>query len=222
MPHRSRRPPGSLTRDAIVGAALAMADRVGLDGVTIRSLAEALDVPPMTLYSGFSSKSELFDLMYFEVAGRLFANVDRPTWQDALRSVGSNLRQLLSDHPNWAPLFSRPSPPLVSPGREALLRTLQAVGMSPDQAFVVLSTVILSSLGLMLVEFGLRSSSGGNGLAERLEALRGQPEAGLASEQPLTREALLKLESLQLGHLHEQALELVILGCEARLAKNPL
>lgn len=195
-----------------------MTDRDGLKGVTIRALAEALDVPPMTLYANFSSKNELFDLMYFEVAERLFADVEQPTWQGALRSVGSSLRRLLTEHPNWAPLFSRPAPPLRSPGRERLLVRLQEGGLSAEQAFVALSTVLLSSLGMMFIELELRAASGGAGVTERLEALRQDTEDVNPSERPLTQEALKGLSSLQLGHLHEQTLELLLAGVELRLA----
>lgn len=220
MPQRFRRPPGFLTREAVVGAALAMIDRDGLKGVTIRALSEALDVPPMTLYSKFSSKNELFDLMYFEVAERLFADVEQRTWQDALRSVGTNLRRLLSEHPNWAPLFSRPAPPLRSPGREKLLARLQEGGMTADQAFVALSTVLLSSLGMMLIELELRAASGGAGVIERLEALRQHTDNDAPGEQPLTQEALQGLGSLQLGQLHDQTLDLLLAGAEQRLAEK--
>jgi hypothetical protein len=80
--------------------------------------------------------------------------------------------------------------------------------------------VVLSSLGLMLVELGLRSSSGGAGVEERLEALR-EHAHGPDSRQPLARDGLQRLESLQLGHLHEQTLQLVIAGWETRLAGTP-
>jgi AcrR family transcriptional regulator len=195
-----------------------MTDRDTLRGVTIRALSEALDVPPMTLYANFSSKNELFDLMYFEVAERLFADVEVATWQEALRSVGSNLRRLLSEHPNWAPLFSRPAPPLRSPGRERLLGRLQEGGLTADQAFVALSTVLLSSLGMMLIELELRAASGGAGVTERLEALRQDTDDASPSERPLTQQALKGLDSLQLGHLHEQTLDLLLAGVELRLA----
>lgn len=220
MPHRFRRPPGFLTREAVVGAALAMADRDGLKAVTIRALSEALDVPPMSLYANFSSKNELFDLLYFEVAERVFADVEQPTWQLALRSIGSNMRRLLSEHPHWAPLFSRPAPPLQSPGRERLLALLQAAGMSADESFLALSTVLLSSLGMMLIELELRAASGGAGVTERLEALRQRSEEEASVERPLTQEALSRLEGLQLGHLHEHAIDLLLLGCETRLSSK--
>ena len=194
-----------------------MADRDGLKGVTIRALSEALDVPPMTLYANFSSKNELFDLMYFEIAERLFAEVEAPTWQEALRGVGTNLRRLLSEHPTWAPLFSRPAPPLRSPGREKLLVRLQEAGLSAEQAFVALSTVLLSSLGMMLIELELRAASGGAGVTERLEALRQDAGDSTSCEQPLTQEALKRLDSLKLGHLHDQTLDLLLAGIELRL-----
>jgi hypothetical protein len=92
--------------------------------------------------------------------------------------------------------------------------------MSADQAFVALSTVLLSSLGMMLIELELRAASGGAGVIERLEALRQHTEDAAASEHPLTQEALQGLDGLQLGQLHDQTLDLLLAGAEQRLAEK--
>lgn len=190
-----------------------MTDREGLDGLTIRAVAEGLAVPQMSLYACFASRSELLDMMYAEVAGRMFAAVDCGTWQEDLVSVGESIRAMLGEHPNWAPLLTRSAPPLVSQPRERLLAKLESAGMSAEQAFTALSSVILGSLGLMLVEFAMRTPTGASGLDERLESLK-----GAVTDEPdfkVTRQALQRLEHFRLGTIHEQSLELLLKGFEA-------
>jgi AcrR family transcriptional regulator len=58
-----------LTRRRIVEAALAIVERDGLPALTIRQLASALNVAPMSLYSHVTDKAELVDLMVDFVIG---------------------------------------------------------------------------------------------------------------------------------------------------------
>ena len=214
MPHR-RRQRGEINREIVVSAALALADRDGLSGVTVRALATFLEAPPMTLYSAFSSKNELLNLMYFEVAGRMFAGVDGQGWVEGLRLVGGTIRTMLSEHPNWAPLLSRAAPPLTSEPREQLLAQMRDGGLSPEQAFSALSSVILGSLGLMLVEFALREGSGESGYSDRLQALKASVDDEGDDQSVVTRQALKRLDRYQLGEIHQQSLEALLVGIQA-------
>ena len=54
---------GTLNRDSVMDAALEIADRDGLDAVTIRAIAGRLSVTPMALYTYFSDKDALFEGM---------------------------------------------------------------------------------------------------------------------------------------------------------------
>src|ERR1039458_7068500 len=55
------------TREAIVAAATGLADTHGLDAVSVRRVAAALQTRPMDLYRDFTRKDELIDLMVDEV-----------------------------------------------------------------------------------------------------------------------------------------------------------
>ena len=94
-----------LSRDTIAGSALALADREGLDAVTIRRLAQDLSVTPMALYWHFQDKDALLD----GIAERLFASVELPDdsggpWDDQLRAVLDALLTALRAHPAAAGL----------------------------------------------------------------------------------------------------------------------
>jgi AcrR family transcriptional regulator len=55
------------TREAIVAAAIDLADAHGLEAVSVRKVAAALATRPMDLYRYFARKDELIDLMVDEV-----------------------------------------------------------------------------------------------------------------------------------------------------------
>ena len=72
------------TREAIVAAAIGLADTHGLDAVSVRRVAAALQTRPMDLYRYFARKDELIDLMVDEViAGAVLDEIPRD-WRDAL------------------------------------------------------------------------------------------------------------------------------------------
>lgn len=60
--------PAGLTRDQITQAAVALADREGLEAVTMRSLAAELGTGAATLYRHLRTRDDLIDLMSDHVA----------------------------------------------------------------------------------------------------------------------------------------------------------
>ncbi|WP_166677979.1 TetR/AcrR family transcriptional regulator [Kribbella kalugense] len=90
----------TLTRDSIVRAAVAIADRDGLDAVSIRSVAAALEVRPMSLYGHVSSKEDLLDLMFDQVAGECLLGDELPQqWRSALEAIARRTRDQGMAHP---------------------------------------------------------------------------------------------------------------------------
>jgi AcrR family transcriptional regulator len=105
-----------------VEVALALADDLGLDAVSVRRVADRLDVTPMALYRYVSSKDELLDAL----ADRLYAELELPTgnygWWEELARLARSTRRLLLAHPWAAPLLARP---LAGPHAQALDQALQ-------------------------------------------------------------------------------------------------
>ncbi|HEY0816970.1 MAG TPA: TetR/AcrR family transcriptional regulator [Pseudonocardia sp.] len=98
--------------DAVVGAAIELADAGGLESVTIRRVAQAVGAAPMTLYTYVPGKAELLDLMLDAV----YAAMPRPDttgqpWPQRVRAVAEENRSLFTDHP-WAARVSTGRPPL--------------------------------------------------------------------------------------------------------------
>jgi AcrR family transcriptional regulator len=95
---RARAELSPLSRDAIVSAAIALADREGLDAVSLRNVASALDAGPMRLYGHVDSKEALLELMVDSV----YAELEAPApgdWREAMRSIARGLRKAADEHP---------------------------------------------------------------------------------------------------------------------------
>ncbi|MBL6277681.1 TetR/AcrR family transcriptional regulator C-terminal domain-containing protein [Micromonospora fiedleri] len=109
-PRRGPRQGRSL--DDIVRAAIELADREGLDAVTMRALAKAVGVAPMTLYTYVPGKAELLDLML----DALYADMPRPDrsgepWRTRVAALAQDNRELFAAHP-WAAEVATGRPPL--------------------------------------------------------------------------------------------------------------
>ncbi len=140
-------PRGSLNEDRVLDGAMALADRIGLEALTIRRLAEDLGVKPMTLYYYVPSKEAIVDGM----VERVFAEIELPPedqpWKDAVRVRCVSARRVLNRHPWAAPLMeSRMNPgPMNLSHHEAVLACLRRGGLSwqlTAHAYAVLDSFI--------------------------------------------------------------------------------
>lgn len=89
-----------LSRDRVLRAALDLADREGIEAVTMRRLGEELGAGAMSLYHHVPNKDALLDAMVDVV----FSEVDLPSaddWRDAMRRRALSTRQALRRH-RWA------------------------------------------------------------------------------------------------------------------------
>jgi TetR/AcrR family transcriptional regulator, tetracycline repressor protein len=129
--------PAKLTRDRIVDEALALVEREGADGLTMRNLGAALGVDPTAVYRHFRDKDEILLAM----ADRLFAEMAdgiRPheDWCDVLRDNAWKARRVYLSHPAMARMLSVSPEVLGNHQRiaEALLGALRASGLSEQDA----------------------------------------------------------------------------------------
>ncbi|MEV6275124.1 TetR/AcrR family transcriptional regulator C-terminal domain-containing protein [Nocardia sp. NPDC051832] len=97
-----------LSREQILRAAVARADRDGVEAVTMRNVATDLGVEAMSLYYHVANKAELLDGMAEVVLGTINDAVAPLTatsaadWKPVLRTRILLARQVLLQHP-WAP-----------------------------------------------------------------------------------------------------------------------
>ncbi len=86
---------GTLSREAIVEPALALARAGGLSAVTMRAVADAVGCSRMALYRHVRDKDDLLDLLADEVSWTAAAHAPDPNapWEDQLADIAANLRQ---------------------------------------------------------------------------------------------------------------------------------
>ena len=121
-----------LTRDRILEAAVDLADRAGIESLTIRRLATELDVKPMTLYHHVDGKEAVLDGMIDLVFTEIALPDRELAWPDAVRGRCLSAREVLVAHPWSVPLMeSRRSPgPATLGHHEAMLACFLESGMS--------------------------------------------------------------------------------------------
>ena len=88
--------PAPLSREQLVRAAIQLADTDGLDAVSLRKVAAALDVGPMRLYGYIATKEELLDLMLDTVYAEIQPAGDH--WRQVLRSLAEATRKAAQQH----------------------------------------------------------------------------------------------------------------------------
>ena len=89
-----------LSREAILRAAVELADQEGLDGLSMRKLGEGFGATAMALYRHVANKDDLLDGMVDLVFGEIETPRD-PGWRAAMRQRAVSMREALRRHP-WA------------------------------------------------------------------------------------------------------------------------
>jgi AcrR family transcriptional regulator len=126
------RPRRRLSRERVVRAAIEQADAGGLEALTMRTLAEKLEVAPMALYRHVADKDDLIDAMVDAVFAEIGVPAGGGDWKIAVRRTAVSVREALSRH-RWAIglLESRGSPgPANLRHHDAVIGRLRAAGFS--------------------------------------------------------------------------------------------
>lgn len=165
-----------LSRDAVTGRAVALADAEGIDAVTVRRLATELGVTPMALYWHFQDKERLLDGVAELVLSQMTLPPDdeaRP-WDERLREVLDQLLAVLAAHPSLTDvvktriLQSEPGLELT----ERVLSLLRGAGFSPEQSAQQAVYALVFIVGLVTGEPG--AMPGDEGEEARDARLRGK------------------------------------------------
>lgn len=156
-----------LTRERVIEGALELADQIGIEAFTMRRLAEALGVSPMTIYHYVSGKDEIID----SLVDAVFAEIELPPrdieWKPAIRRRCVSARLVLNRHP-WAPplMESRTSPgPATLRHHDEVLGCFRRGGLSIQMtahAYAILDSFLY---GFALEEANL-PSGGGEGIGD--------------------------------------------------------
>jgi AcrR family transcriptional regulator len=151
---------GSLSREKIIEAALALLDEQGPAALSMRRLAHRLDVAPNALYSHVRDKADLIDGLVDHVYAGLDLTPDPSGgWTEQLATIAREIRDHLRAHPTVVP-FAFQQPALGPHGLrlgEAIYAVLRPAGF-PDRVVVgtvyALLTYVLGFVALELPRVG--------------------------------------------------------------------
>jgi AcrR family transcriptional regulator len=166
-----KRPPQAarvpLSRERVLDAAIELADRGGLEAVTMRKLAQALGVEAMSLYNHVANKDDLVDATVERVVSEIELPSDGDDWEAAIRRCATSAHDAFRRHP-WAcvPAMGPGSMPTEPSARmrymEWLLATLREAGFSPEHAYHAYHALDSHILGFTLWELGHSMPAGEN------------------------------------------------------------
>ena len=219
-PNAGSRP--TLTRERVLVGALALADAIGVEAFTMRRLADALGVKPMTIYHHVASKELILD----GIVDLVFAEIDLPPqhlpWREAIRHRCLSARAALRRHP-WAPAYmeSRRSPgPALLTHHDAVLACLRRGGFSlplTAHAYAVLDAYLY---GFALQEAAIPVGGAAEVAALADDILRDFPMEAYPSFVAFTLGHVLR-PGYSFGASFEVGLDLILDGLERARAADP-
>ncbi|MFC8085722.1 TetR/AcrR family transcriptional regulator [Streptomyces sp. NPDC057340] len=203
-----------LDRRRVADTALKLLNEVGLDGLTLRTIARELDVKAPALYWHFKDKQALLDEMATEMYRRMVAGTPldpADTWRERLLKANRGLRASLLSYRDGARVFSgsRFTGAVHAEQMEETLGLLTATGLTLAQAVRAATTTYLFTLGFVTEEQGVEPVPG-----ERREGFDVDERARLLAAYPLTAAAGAEIFTDYDRHF-EESLALVIAGVAA-------
>jgi len=170
----SRAQRATLSREAILRAALHIADRDGLGGLTMRKIAGRLGASPMGVYRHFRNKAEIVGGLVDLVVGDYdVTNHEEPSWTEWVRETFLQMKHALCAHPGIIPLLGA----TAFWGTNALgvlervLHVLRGAGLGEASA-PLFHTLMSYTIGAVAIESSAHSQTAGEQELDVEEQLR--------------------------------------------------
>jgi AcrR family transcriptional regulator len=202
----------------VLRAALVLADRDGIDSLSMRKVGEALGVEAMSLYNHVASKDDLLDGLVDLVFSEIALPADQRNWKAAMRERAIAARDMLLRHP-WAVslMQSRTTPgPATLRHHDWVIGRLRAAGFTIHMAAHAFSLLDGYIYGFALQQTNLPSHTSEESAALAASILRQIP----AVQYPHLTEMLIE-HALQPGYEYaaefEFGLDLILDGLERLL-----
>jgi AcrR family transcriptional regulator len=154
---RAPEPRAPLSKERVLETAVALAQREGLESLTMRRLADELGAGAMTLYYYVPNKETLLDGMVDIVFGEIELPTTDVDWRAAMRRRALSTREALNRH-RWAVglMESRTTPgPASLRLHDAVLGCLREAGFSIELTIQAYSVQDAYIYGFALQEKGL-------------------------------------------------------------------
>ena len=197
-------------------AAVALADRGGIDTLTMRNLGHELGVEAMSLYNHVANKNDLIDGIVDLVYGEIAPPSDQMGWKTAMRQRGISVREALMRHP-WATslMHARTNPgPANLRHHDSLLGTLRMAGFT-----LVMAAHAISVIDSYIYGFALQQASMPLQTPRQLAKVGEEMLGQMAGDYPHLAEMITD-HALQPGYDYsdefEFGLDLILDGLERR------
>jgi TetR/AcrR family transcriptional regulator, tetracycline repressor protein len=174
-----------LSRERIVETSFGLLEREGWEALSMRRLAQELDVWPMAVYRYFRDKDELVDALVDHAIHKMDVPSGDGAWRERLHAILGAARAALDGLPPElrtrlaSMLFAPGAPGLATAGAE----TLASAGFAPDESARAWST--LGAFATGSVEIATEQADFDYGLDRLLDGLdvelAGRPEAAPTS-----------------------------------------
>jgi AcrR family transcriptional regulator len=122
--------PAGRSRDEITAAAIAIADREGLDAVSMRRVAADLGTGAASLYRYLQTREDLLDLMVDATGAEYAFTAPTGDWLTDLLDIGEQARAIMRHHP-WLPPLLTTRPVLGPNGLVLLEHVLETLASHP-------------------------------------------------------------------------------------------
>ena len=221
-PQPSAEPRAPLSRQRVLRAAVALADRGGVGSLSMRKLAQELGVEAMSLYHHVASKDDILDGIVDVVFGEIELPSGDVGWREAMRRRAVSAREALRRHP-WATALmesrSTPGPANVR-HHDAVLGVLRNAGFPVELAAHAYSLLDAYIYGFALQETSLPFSTP----EETVEVAQSIMAEFPADEYPhlaeIATEHVLK-PGYDYGNEYAFGLELILDGLDRALQTAP-
>lgn len=150
-----------LSRERVLDAAISLADRGGIEALTMRRLAQELGVEAMSLYYHVANKDEILHAIGEMVVREIEPPNSGRNWKEAIRGSAISAHEVLLRHPWAAGLLL--SSAMVSEARlrymDSILGTLREAGFSAEMTDHAYHALDSHTMGFTLWLVGMNLGS---------------------------------------------------------------
>ncbi|PIF10371.1 TetR/AcrR family transcriptional regulator C-terminal domain-containing protein [Janthinobacterium sp. 13] len=209
-----------IQREAVVARALELLDEVGIEGLTMRRLADAMGIKAASLYWHFANKQALLDGMADVLIEDVARNVDADAgWEAQLRQVAAQLRAALSARRDGVRVFGGTY--VISENvfrvAEALIGPMRTAGVSEKLASWSAFTLLYYVLGFVMEAQG---AGPGSAAMHALSNRRAAFAAMAADHYPHVLASMDAIFNAEIDDRFNAGLDLIMIGLQEKIKMN--
>jgi TetR/AcrR family tetracycline transcriptional repressor len=209
----------AVDKGQILSAALDLLDSVGLEGLTMRRLAQELNIQAPSLYWHFDNRRALLDAMADAMFERVARSLPKEAqWEQVVRSIAGQMRYALRARRDGAKLFAGTYPVSENVLRtgDVLLKAIRTTGCAPKLSGWATFTLLYYVLGFVIEEQSIDPFDGESGVS--FATLKNRA-AGYSSDHPALVEALPAIFDEDFDGRFEFGLDLFLRGLNSVLSE---